>query len=65
AKATGKSLEELETAFFELLRPTSLLRRFTSADEVAHLAVFLCSELASATTGAAMRADGGTVNQIM
>ena len=65
AKAAGKTLQELETEFFQKLRPTSLLQRFTSADEVAHLAVYLCSELASATTGAAMRADGGTVNQIM
>ncbi len=65
AKVAGKSLEELEREFFKLMRPSSLLRRFTSADEVAHLAVYLSSELASATTGAAMRADGGTVNQIM
>ena len=65
AKAAGKTLEELEQEFFRLLRPTSLLRRFTSAEEVASLAVYLCSELASGTTGAAMRVDGGVVNQIM
>jgi NAD(P)-dependent dehydrogenase (short-subunit alcohol dehydrogenase family) len=65
AKAAGKTLEEVEQEFFRHLRPTSLLRRFTSADEVASLAVYLCSELASGTTGAAMRVDGGVVNQIM
>jgi enoyl-[acyl-carrier-protein] reductase (NADH) len=47
------------------LRPTSLLKRFTSAEEVANLAVYLCGAGASATSGAAMRADGGVVNQIM
>jgi len=65
ARAAGKTTEEVEQEFFRLLRPTSLLRRFTSAEEVASLAVYLCSELASGTTGAAMRVDGGTVNQIM
>jgi len=65
ARAAGKTTQEIEQEFFRVLRPTSLLRRFTSADEVASLAVYLCSELASGTTGAAMRADGGTVNQIM
>ncbi len=65
AKAAGKTVEEVEQDFLRVLRPTSLLRRFTSADEVASLAVYLCSERASATTGAAMRVDGGVVNQIM
>ena len=54
-----------ETEFFQVYRPTSLVRRFTSAEEVANLAVYLCGAGASATTGAAMRADGGVVNQIM
>lgn len=65
ARAAGKTVAEIETDFFAHLRPTSLLRRFTSAEEVANLAVYLCGEGASATTGAALRADGGVVNQIM
>ncbi|MBP8309577.1 MAG: SDR family oxidoreductase [Burkholderiaceae bacterium] len=65
ARAAGVSLAELEAEFFSKFRPSSLLARFTSADEVASAAVYLCSERASATTGAAMRVDGGTVNQIM
>lgn len=65
AQAAGKTLEEIEAEFFDLYRPSSLLRRFTSADEVANLAVYLCGAGASATTGAALRADGGVVNQIM
>ncbi len=56
---------EFEKDFFTNFRPTSLLKRFASAEEVANLAVYLCSPLASATTGAAMRVDGGVVNQIM
>jgi NAD(P)-dependent dehydrogenase (short-subunit alcohol dehydrogenase family) len=65
AKTAGITVAEIEAAFFRDLRPTSLLRRFTSADEVAALGVYLCSEAASGTSGAAMRVDGGVVNQIM
>jgi NAD(P)-dependent dehydrogenase (short-subunit alcohol dehydrogenase family) len=65
AKAANMTVPELEKEFFISFRPTSLIKRFTSAEEVANLAVFLCSPLSSATSGAAMRADGGVVNQIM
>jgi NAD(P)-dependent dehydrogenase (short-subunit alcohol dehydrogenase family) len=65
AKAAGKTVAEIETDFFRIYRPTSLLRRFTSAEEVANLAVYLCGAGASGTTGAALRVDGGVVNQIM
>ncbi len=65
ARAAGKTVQEIERDFFVNFRPTSLLKRFTSAEEVANLAVYLCGEGASATTGAALRVDGGTVNQIM
>ena len=65
AKAAGKTVDEIEAEFFQRYRPTSLVKRFTSAEEVANLAVYLCGAGASATTGAAMRADGGVVNQIM
>jgi NAD(P)-dependent dehydrogenase (short-subunit alcohol dehydrogenase family) len=65
AKAAGKTVAEIEAEFICDFRPTSLIRRFTSADEVAALGVYLCSEAASGTSGAAMRVDGGVVNQIM
>jgi NAD(P)-dependent dehydrogenase (short-subunit alcohol dehydrogenase family) len=65
AKAAGVGIEQLEKDFFVTFRPTSLIKRFASVDEVAPLAVYLCSPLASATTGAAMRVEGGVVNQIM
>jgi len=65
AKAAGVTVAEIEAAFLRDFRPTSLIRRFTTADEVAALGVYLCSEAASGTSGAAMRVDGGVVNQIM
>jgi NAD(P)-dependent dehydrogenase (short-subunit alcohol dehydrogenase family) len=65
AKAARVTVDEIERVFFRDFRPTSLLRRFTSAKEVANLAVYACSEAASATSGAALRVDGGVVNQIM
>jgi NAD(P)-dependent dehydrogenase (short-subunit alcohol dehydrogenase family) len=65
AKAAGKTIAEFEADFFVTYRPTSILKRFTSAEEVANLAVYLCGAGASATTGAALRVDGGVVNQIM
>lgn len=65
ARAAGKTVAEIESDFFANFRPTSLVRRFTTADEVAALGVYLCGEAASGTTGSAMRVDGGVVNQIM
>jgi enoyl-[acyl-carrier-protein] reductase (NADH) len=46
------------------MRPTSPLGRFTTTDEVANMVVYLCSEQASGTTGAALRVDGGVLRQI-
>ncbi len=65
ARAAGKTVAEIEQEFFRLYRPTTLINRFTSAEEVANLAVYLCGEGASGTSGAAMKVDGGVVNQIM
>jgi enoyl-[acyl-carrier-protein] reductase (NADH) len=65
AKAAGKTVAEIEQEFFRLYRPTTLIYRFTSATEVAYLAVYLCGSVSSGTSGAAMRVDGGVVNQIM
>jgi NAD(P)-dependent dehydrogenase (short-subunit alcohol dehydrogenase family) len=65
ARTAGVTVAEIEAAFLRDHRPTSLIRRFTDADEVAALGVYLCSEAASGTSGAAMRVDGGVVNQIM
>jgi len=61
AKAEGKSMAEFEKEFFEKVRPTSLIKRFATPQEVASMVVYVASPLASATTGAALRVDGGVL----
>ena len=61
ATAGGKSFDEFETEFFTRVRPTSLIKRFASTEEVATMVTYIASPLASATTGAALRVDGGVV----
>ncbi|MGA2548914.1 MAG: SDR family oxidoreductase [Burkholderiaceae bacterium] len=61
AKAEGKTFEEFEKEFFKSVRPTSLIKRFASPEEVATLVTYVASPLASATTGSALRVDGGVV----
>jgi len=60
-QGAGGSFEEFESEFFQKVRPTSLIKRFESPEEVASLVVYLASPLASAITGAALRVDGGVV----
>jgi NAD(P)-dependent dehydrogenase (short-subunit alcohol dehydrogenase family) len=55
----------VEADFFQTARPTSLLKRFATVDEVANMIVYVCSPLASATNGAALRVDGGVVRAIV
>ena len=57
----GKPFEEFEREFFATMRPTSLLQRFATTEEVASLVAYVCSPLASAVNGAALRVDGGVV----
>lgn len=66
-KAAGKrgvSTAEMEALFIAESRPSSLLRRFTTPEEVANLCVYAASPQASATTGAALRVEGGIVESI-
>jgi NAD(P)-dependent dehydrogenase (short-subunit alcohol dehydrogenase family) len=57
----GKPFAEFEKEFFTSIRPSSLLKRFATTEEVANLVVYVCSPLSSATNGAALRVDGGVV----
>jgi NAD(P)-dependent dehydrogenase (short-subunit alcohol dehydrogenase family) len=61
AQAEGISFEAFEKKFFEQVRPTSLIKRFATTEEVAAMVTYVASALASATTGAALRVDGGVV----
>ncbi len=61
----GISPAEVETEFFQNLRPTSILKRFATNEEVAAMVVYLSSPLASATNGAALRVDGGVIRAIV
>lgn len=63
-KEQNKTVQQIEQEFFATLRPSSLLKRFTTSEEIAHMVVFLCSPLSSATNGAAVRVDGGVVRAI-
>ena len=61
AKATNKSFEQIQKEFFEHVRPTSLLKRFITPEEVGSFVAFVASPLAAATNGAALRVDGGVL----
>lgn len=61
SEAEDKSFEAFEKEFFEKVRPTSLIKRFATPDEVASLVTYIASPRAAATTGAALRVDGGVI----
>lgn len=64
AQEQGITREEADQQFLATMRPTTLINRFTSTDEVANMVVYVCSEQASGTTGASLRVDGGVVRSI-
>jgi len=64
ARSQGSSEKQVEQDFFKNMRPSSLIQRLASTEEVANMVVYTCSEQASATTGAALRVDGGVVRSI-
>ena len=61
ASEAKQTSAEFEKEFFRNVRPTSLLQRFATVEEVANMVAYICSPLASATNGAAVRVDGGVV----
>lgn len=62
--ASGRPIDEVGAEFVMRHRPSSLIRRAASADEVASMIVYVASPQASATTGAALRVDGGVIETI-
>jgi NAD(P)-dependent dehydrogenase (short-subunit alcohol dehydrogenase family) len=64
AKQNGQSVEEAAVQFVKQFRPTSLLQRFATPEEIANLVVYVASRESSATNGAALRAEGGIVQTI-
>jgi NAD(P)-dependent dehydrogenase (short-subunit alcohol dehydrogenase family) len=64
AETEGITQAQAEQNFLTTMRPTTLLRRFATTEEVANMVIYVCSEQASATTGAALRVDGGVLRQI-
>ena len=64
ARQSGQSVEQAASQFVRQFRPTSLLQRFASVEEIANMVVYVASRQASATNGAALRAEGGIVQTI-
>lgn len=65
AKQAGVSTDDMAKNFVQTHRPSSLIQRFASVEEVANMVVYVCSKEASATNGAALRVDGGVVRSIV
>ncbi|MCU1381967.1 MAG: hypothetical protein JWL71_664 [Acidobacteria bacterium] len=65
ARAQGVDAAAVERDFFAHARPSSIVQRFTTPEEVAAMIAYVCSARASATTGAALRVDGGVVRAIV
>lgn len=65
ATKEGKTLEQVGLEFVKAKRPTSIIQRIATSEEVANMILYACSREASATTGAALRVDGGIVESIV
>lgn len=65
AASRGVDTATVEREFFAIARPSSILQRFTTPDEIAAMIAYVCGVPASATTGAALRVDGGVVRAIV
>src|SRR3981081_3605366 len=65
AKQSGQSVEEAASLFVKQFRPTSLLQRFASVEEIANMVLYVASKESSATNGAALRAEGGIIQTIV
>ena len=64
AEKAGRSVAEVGAAFVRAKRPSSIIGRMATVEEVANMVVYVASPQASATTGAALRVDGGVVDSL-
>lgn len=64
AHESGQTVEEAAAAFVKAIRPSSIIQRTSTPEEVANMVIYVVSPQASATTGAALRVDGGVVDTI-
>jgi NAD(P)-dependent dehydrogenase (short-subunit alcohol dehydrogenase family) len=64
AKHNSQSVEEASSLFFKQVRPTSLLQRFASVEEIANMVVYVASKEAAVTNGAALRVEGGIIQTV-
>ena len=65
AESQAVDVATVERQFFETARPSSIIQRFATPEEVAAMIAYVCSERASATTGAALRVDGGVIRCVV
>jgi NAD(P)-dependent dehydrogenase (short-subunit alcohol dehydrogenase family) len=65
ARSKNLTTAQVEEEFFKSVRPSSLLQRFATVDEVASMVAYLASPLAAATNGAALRVEGGLLRSIL
>ncbi|HTJ30845.1 MAG TPA: SDR family oxidoreductase, partial [Acidobacteriaceae bacterium] len=65
AQQQSKTPAQIESEFFHHIRPSSLLKRFETVEEVASMVTYLAGEPASATNGSALRVDGGVIKAIL
>jgi NAD(P)-dependent dehydrogenase (short-subunit alcohol dehydrogenase family) len=64
AKQRNLSIAEIEKEFFKSVRPSSLLKRFETPEEIAAVVAFVASAQSAAISGAAVRAEGGVIRSI-
>jgi len=65
AKSKNITPKQVEEEFFKSVRPSSLLKRFETADEIAHVVAFICSPKAAGINGTALRVEGGVLRSIL
>lgn len=65
ARDRKTGVEQVEKEFFQTMRPSSIIQRFATTEEVAALTTFVASPLSSATNGAALRVEGGLLRSIL